>query len=172
MSGGDGTYFHHYEADADPNQLLDPGNWVSTPWGGPDHGPCDKCGRSGRCRFRCFSCLEEGTRSDCPACGGRVEYEDVCPTCEGNGEITRTKRSGVSVFPTLGGLYRYLDERDADLSESVILELQGRLSADRDLDADAGALLIYPTAVISRRPIDEAPLRKGARTDRPSAPRS
>src|SRR4051812_28101478 len=148
------TYFHQFGADADPEVLLEPRNQVSTPWGGPDHGPCDKCGQSDRCRYRCLSCLEEGPRADCPACGGRVEFEDVCPTCEGSGEITRTKRSGVSAFPTLAGLYRYLAERGVDLGDGVILELEGSLSEDRDLDADSGAVLIHPTAILARHKVD------------------
>jgi hypothetical protein len=158
MVGEGQTYFHQYAADADPQDLLDPRNQVSTPWGGPDHGPCDKCGQSDRCGYRCLSCLEEGPRPDCPACGGRVEFEDVCPTCEGSGEITRTKRSGVSAFPSLAGLYRYLAEREADLGDGVILELEGRLSEDRDLDADSGAVLIYPTAVLARHEVDHGRL--------------
>lgn len=175
------TYFCLFDADGDPAELLVPENQVSTPWGAPDHGRCDKCHGSGACRYRCLSCLEAGQRLDCPACGGRVEFEDTCPACEGDGEITRTERAGVSVFPSLKGLYRYLVERRADLAGAVMVELDGPLSGDADLDADAGAVLICPTDVVARHPVDEqrvAELREGlgalrtpARKTRPSASR-
>ena len=152
---GTTTFFHRHDGDGDPQELLVPENQFSSPWGGPDHGPCDKCGGRGRCRFRCRSCLEEGARGSCPACGGRVEFEDRCPTCEGSGEITRTKRRGISVFPSRAGLYRYLVENGGDLEDAEIVELDGDLSDDLDLDADYGALLVHPTRIVGRFPIDE-----------------
>jgi hypothetical protein len=84
-----------------------------------------------------------------------VRFEDVCPACEGDGTITRTRRDGIAVFPSLPGLYRYLAERDADLVDKCVVEMEGRLSGDRDLDADCGALLIHPTRLVSVRPFDE-----------------
>jgi hypothetical protein len=80
---------------------------------------------------------------------------DVCPTCEGTGEITRVERRGISSFPSLAGLFRYLAERDAELSGSVFLELEGELSGDRDLDADEGAVLVTPTLILAVRDADE-----------------
>ena len=68
--------------------------------------------------------------------------------------IRHTARMGVSVFPSLAGLYRYLVERRAELDGSVILELEGRLSQERDLDAEQGALLVHPTRIRARLPID------------------
>jgi hypothetical protein len=147
-------YFRRCPVDADPQGLLEPENQVSTPWGEADHGPCDKCNCTGRVRYRCRSCLELGARHDCPACGGRVEFEDVCPTCEGDGKIDRTKRDGVSVFPSLEGLRRYLVERDVDLSGCDAVVLEGELTGDRDLDADAGALLIRPRRVLGICPLE------------------
>ena len=131
---------------------------MSTPWGGADRGPCDKCRGAGRVEHRCLSCLETGSDPECAACGGRVEWVDVCPACEGDGEITRVERRGVSTFPSLGGLYRYLAERDADLSGSVFLELEGELSGDRDLDADDGAVLVLPTRIGAVLEVDEGRL--------------
>jgi len=58
------------------------------------------------------------------------------------------ERSGISCFPTLPGLRRYLAERDADLSGDVFLELEGELSDDRDLDADEGAVLLFPRRIV------------------------
>jgi hypothetical protein len=78
----------------------------------------------------------------------------VCPTCEGDGRITRTARRGVSAFPTIEGLYRYLVENDADLSGDVIVEIEGVLADDCDLDADQGAVLVLPRAVGEVRDID------------------
>ena len=86
-----------------------------------------------------------------------------CPTCEGTGEITRTKRDGVSVFPTIDGLYWYLAERGAVLGSQGIVELDGRLSEDEDLDADAGAVLIRPERVVSAHPLSDERLEAAQR---------
>jgi hypothetical protein len=151
-------YFRRWSASEDPEQLLESRNQWSTPWGESDHGACEKCAGSGTTRYRCASCLERGADSGCPACAGRVEFTDVCPSCEGDGVIDRTVRRGVSVFPTAEGLYRYLAERDAD-GDDCIVELEGELTGDRDLDADAGALLIRPTGIVATHPFDQARLR-------------
>jgi hypothetical protein len=150
------TYFRLMSAGEDPSELLAPENQISTPWGDSDHGPCEKCGTSGRVSYRCLSCLERD-RPDpgCEACAGRGSWEDVCPACEGRGSITRTERRGVSVFPTERGLYRYLLEREEKLEDSSLLELTGRRSEDVDLDADDGALLVLPEEIVDRRPIDD-----------------
>jgi len=148
------AYFRHLSEDADPRLLLDPKQQVSTPWGRSDKGPCDKCRGNGPIPFRCLSCVELGSRTDCPACGGRVEYVDVCPTCAGTGEISNTRRPGVSAFPTLAGLYRYLVERDFDFAGSVIVELEGTPSEQPDLDADCGALLVHPQEIVTRHAVD------------------
>jgi hypothetical protein len=148
------TYFHSCPAEADPDSLLDPERQFTTPWGTPNHGPCDKCGGEGSVRYECKSCLEDGADADCPACEGRVHFEGVCPACEGGAVIDRTGRRGIAVFPSRAGLYRYLAERDADVGERVMVELEGELSDDGDLDADAGALLLHPTRVVSVRPFD------------------
>jgi len=147
-------YFHRQPADEDPAELLDPDNQWSTPWGSPDHGRCDKCGGSGQTDWQCLSCHDQG-RSDCPSCQGRVRYVDRCPTCEGSGEITRTRRRGVSAFPTIEGLYRYLAGEDPSrLDDAVIVELEGELSGDEDLDADQGALLVLPQGIVRVHEID------------------
>jgi len=64
-------------------------------------------------------------------------------------------REGVSVFPEVDGLYRYMIGRDADLDEDMVLvALEGPPSEDRDFDADEGARLIKPTRIVAVRPID------------------
>jgi len=157
-------FFRRWPATEDPAQLLEPRNQWSTPWGAADHGPCEKCHGAGTARYRCASCLEGPADSACPACAGRVEFADVCPSCEGDGTIARTRRRGVSVFPTIAGLYRYLAERDGE-ADDYILELEGEFTGDRDLDADAGALLVRPTRIVATHPFDHARLRAlGRRT--------
>jgi len=154
MSGTSAThFFRRWSAAEDPAELLKPENQWSTPWGAPDHGPCDKCRHEGRTQYRCASCLERGADVQCPACGGRVEFTDVCPACEGDGTVDRTRRRGVSVFPSVEGLYRYLAERDAE-ADDLVVELEGGLSGERDLDADAGALLIIPTRIVATHGFD------------------
>src|SRR5918994_839572 len=138
-----GTFFRLYDAGEDPEALLDPENHWSAPWGTPDHGACDKCGGSGSTEYECRSCLERAD-TECLACEGRIRFRDACPACEGTGVIDKTTRRGVSVFPSLGGLRRYLEERNVDLDGSVVIQLEGELTDERDLDADAGALLVWP----------------------------
>jgi hypothetical protein len=148
------TYFRHLDEGADPHLLLDPEQQVSTPWGVADKGACDKCRGNGPIPFRCLSCVELGSRPDCPACGGRVEYLDGCPTCAGTGEISSTRRAGVSAFPTLAGLYRYLVERDFDFRGKVMVEFEGTPGDEPDLDADSGALLVHPQEIVTRHAVD------------------
>lgn len=149
------TFFHCHSTDIDPEALLDPDRQFTEPWGSSDHGPCDKCGGNGTVLYECRSCLERGPEPDCPACQGRVKFGETCPTCEGSGVINRTRRRGIAVFPSLEGLYRYLVEKDGELEDKVFVELQGRLSEERDLDADAGALLIFPEKIIKVHPVDQ-----------------
>jgi hypothetical protein len=155
MTSGSRTYFHCHPEGEDPGVLLDPDSQVSEPWGEPEHGPCDKCGGSGTTAYECFSCMEAGPDPGCPACQGRVRFEQACPTCEGSGEIHRTQRHGVAVFPSREGLYRYLAWKDdAGVEGKVVVELAGSLSEDRDLDADHGALLVFPDRVVSVERLD------------------
>lgn len=148
-------FFHRFPAAEDPEKLLDPDEQWSTPWGDDDPGRCDKCGGAGRTEHRCLSC-HGATRRDCPACEGRIAFVDRCPACEGSGEITRTKRRGVSAFPALEGLYRYMARRDSDLQDSVVVELEGPLSGDLDLDADEGAVLVLPERILATHRMDES----------------
>jgi DnaJ-class molecular chaperone len=147
------TFFHSCDADADLQRLLDPECQFTHPWGGAEHGPCDKCGGEGTALYQCRSCLQAGARSDCPACQGRVRFRETCPTCMGSGEIAHTRRRGVAVFPAREGLYRYLAEKDAEVTGKVVVELRGRLSEERDLDADAGALLLLADEIVAVEPL-------------------
>jgi hypothetical protein len=141
------TFFRLHPEHSDPQELLEPENQVSKPWGGSDEGPCDKCGGDGRVMFQCQSCAR---RADprCESCHGEVEFEGECPACRGSGEVTDSQRNGVSVFPDPDGLYRYMHKRDADMSGSVLVELEGRESDEPDFDADEGALLVFPTRIV------------------------
>jgi hypothetical protein len=57
------------------------------------------------------------------------------------------------VFPSLEGLRRYLADRQVDVDGCVAVELEGILTGDRDLDADAGALWIRATRVVATHPL-------------------
>lgn len=150
----DRTYFHCCPVDSDPATLLDPERQFTEPWGGHEHGPCDKCRGEGSVEYACRSCEEVGADRDCPACQGRVRFRETCPACLGDGEIDHTVRRGVAVFPTREGLYRYLAERDDELGGKVVVEVAGELSEERDLDADTGALLVLPSAILAVDPLD------------------
>lgn len=154
MAGAVRTYFHCCSAAADPELLLDPEQQFTEPWGGADHGRCDKCGGVGTTLYRCRSCVETGAKADCPACQGRVRFRETCPACLGDGQIDHTRRAGLAVFPAREGLYRYLAEKNANVNGKVVVELEGRPSEERDLDADAGALLVLPERIASVAPLD------------------
>jgi hypothetical protein len=147
------TFFRIHSGDEDPRELLERENQVSKPWGGSDHGPCDKCGGSGRTEFECESC-RSAPDGACPVCSGEVRYVGECPTCRGSGEITDGCREGVSVFPSERGLYRYMLKRDTDLSTCQLVELEGEETGDVDFDADEGALLVRPTRIVEVREPD------------------
>jgi hypothetical protein len=53
------------------------------------------------------------------------------------------------VFGDVDALYRYMAERDADVDDAVLVELEGEPSDDDDFDADEGALLVHPTRIVS-----------------------
>jgi hypothetical protein len=72
----------------------------------------------------------------------------------GEGRIDRAPRAGVAVFPAREGLYRYLAEKNASIEGKMVVELAGRLSDERDLDADAGALLLLPERIVETAPLD------------------
>jgi hypothetical protein len=154
------SFFHCHPAGDDPAELLDPDRQVTGPWGEPEHGPCDKCEGDGSALYECRSCLQAGSSPDCPACQGRVRFEETCPACLGDGVIDHTRRRGVAVFPAREGLYRYLAERDeAEIEGKLVVELAGSLSDERDLDADAGALLVHPRRIVAVEPLDAGLVR-------------
>jgi hypothetical protein len=137
------SYYRLQKPGDDAEDLLDPHEQVTEPWGGTVYGRCDKCGGTGH-----TSHVGEG---------GELE----CPACEGSGEIDDSAREGVSVFPELDGLYRYMVRRDAELDEGTsVVELEGVPSEDSDFDADEGALLVNPTRIVSVRPLDRDRIRE------------
>lgn len=154
MAEASRTYFHCCSGKADPERLLDPEQQFTEPWGSRDHGRCDKCGGAGTTLYRCRSCVETGARADCPACQGRVRFRETCPACLGDGHIDHTRRAGLAVFPAREGLYRYLAEKNANVEGKLVVELEGKLSEERDLDADAGALLVMPKRIASVGELD------------------
>jgi DnaJ-class molecular chaperone len=148
------TYFRIEPGDRDPERLLDPDRQYTEPWSGTVRGRCDKCGGSGETTHECESCRSSGPDPGCPVCHGETRYRDTCPACEGEGEIDDSRREGVSVFPDVDGLYRYMLRHDADLDGCQVVELAGEESEDEDFDADEGALLIRPRRVVASRPVD------------------
>src|SRR5437588_5323906 len=132
----------------DPSQLLtEAGQWTE-PWGSSDDGaPCDKCRGAGQTRHECWSCRLAGARDSCPVCSGRVRWQAECPVCRGSGRVDGESRHGVSVFPTLEGLYHYMIVTEADFDDCVILELDAEPADDVDFDADQGAMLVIPNAI-------------------------
>jgi|GEM_PF-4621198 len=141
----------------DPSRLLtDEGQWTE-PWGGSEDGsPCDKCDGSGETEHECWSCLLAGRREDCPVCAGAVRWRARCPVCRGSGRVDGDPRRGVSVFPALEGLYHYMIVNDADLDDCVVVELEADPAADVDFDADQGAMLVIPTAVVGCAGVDRS----------------
>jgi hypothetical protein len=137
----------------DPGRLLGASGAWTEPWGDSRNGaPCDKCRGRGWTAHRCWSCVLDGRDAACAACGGRVEWEDRCPVCRGTGSVDGAPRRGVSVFPAPAGLYRYMLSRGVDLSDCVVVELEGERAPDADFDADEGAVLM-----VARRVADSSP---------------
>lgn len=136
----------------DPRTLLsEEGQWTE-PWGSSDDGaPCDKCGGCGRTAHECWSCELGGSSDSCPVCHGRVRWEAECPVCRGSGKVDGKPRRGVSVFPRAEGLYHYMESKAVDLEGCLIVELDGEPSGDVDFDADQGAMLVIPTAILACR---------------------
>jgi hypothetical protein len=148
------SYVRLQSPDDPPEDLLVPAQQECAPWGGGRTGPCDKCQGGGQTDHECLSCLAAGAEDDCPACRGRVRWRATCPVCRGTGEIDPAVRHGVSVFPRLEGLLRYMERRKTSVDGQVVVELEGVHSPDEDFDADEGALLIVPTRVVGVRPVD------------------
>ncbi len=65
-------------------------------------------------------------------------------------------RHGVSAFPTVEGLYKYMLGKRADIAECVVVEMEADPAADVDFDADQGAMLVLPTEIKSCSPVDRA----------------
>jgi hypothetical protein len=157
-------FFHCCPARLDPGQLLDEERQVTEPWGEREHGPCDKCGGEGTAAYECLSCVEAGARAGCPACQGRVRFRETCPACLGSGTIDHTARRGIAVFPRREGLLGYLARKgEAELDGRVLVEVEGPLSEERDLDADLGALLVRPRRIVSVAPLDPAAVKSTGR---------
>ena len=142
-------------ASQDPSRhLTEDGRWTE-PWGGSDDGrPCDKCRGRSQTGYTCWSCVLTGARSNCPVCQGKVRWPDRCPVCRGTGEVDGRPRHGVSVFPAVEGLYHYILRKDTDVEDSVVVELEAEPADDVDFDADQGAMLMVPRAILARDPAD------------------
>jgi hypothetical protein len=77
----------------------------------------------------------------------------------GTGRVDGSPRHGVSVYPTVEGLYRYMLASEADLDDCVVVELEASRSEDVDFDADEGAMLVIPTKLCACTRVDHATAR-------------
>ena len=66
-------------------------------------------------------------------------------------------RNGVSVCRSIEALAEYFAQVGIPFDETCYLvEVDGERSEDRDEDAELGALLVYPTEIISATPLPES----------------
>ncbi len=148
-------------ASEDPAGLLSDGGQWTEPWGSSEDGArCDKCHGTGRTQYQCWSCLLTGERQKCPVCSGAVRWEDDCPVCRGSGRVEGEPRHGVSVFPTVEGLYRYMLATGADVDDCLIVELDADSADDVDFDADQGAMLVIPRRIVGCAAFDRELARR------------
>lgn len=148
------SYYRLHDEDSDPHGLLRPENQWSEPWGDVDLPvDCDKCEGIGQTEFECLSCDAHPT-ADCEVCQGDVRFVETCPACRGTGEITDERRRGVSVFPEVAGLLRYMARRDVDLDDRRLVALEGEPVDEMDFDADEGAVLVRPTRIIGVQDVE------------------
>jgi RecJ-like exonuclease len=147
--------FRMNPASEDPQRLLaEEAHWTE-PWGDSrDGAPCDKCDGKRTAPHTCWACELTGADPECPACGGAVRWEAECPVCRGTGRVDGKPRHGVSVFGKLEGLYHYMLDKGADLDDCVIVESESERSGDVDFDADQGAILVIPTAILGCSRVD------------------
>ena len=148
------SFFHCCSIDADPAELLDSEQHFTEPWGSAGHGRCDKCAAPGRPTIAASPAWSaDASRNALPAGAGSSSSAPALPV-RAAARSNRTRRRGIAVFPSREGLYRYLVERDAELGGKVIVEIAGQPSEDLDLDADCGALLVFPEQIREVRPLD------------------
>ena len=76
------------------------------------------------------------------------DEERECPHCDGDGMEAIESQIGVSVCASLEDLRSYLAERAPYLEDCVLLELEGSLSEDTDVDTAYGAILIVPSSIV------------------------
>ena len=74
---------------------------------------------------------------------------------------THRVRDGVSVFPDLDALYRYMVRNGAEIELGTqVVTLEGEPSEDRDFDADEGAVLVNPKKIVRLDPVDRDRLQE------------
>ncbi|MEV6818457.1 hypothetical protein AB0M72_06850 [Nocardiopsis dassonvillei] len=132
------------QASRDLNELLDPEHWMSSAWGGDTLRDCRGCvdcrpdeDDRGETRWQCY---------------GERLVEDV--------------RHGISVCRDVDELVTYFATVGGDLSDVVLVELEGEYSDDEGHDAHLGEWLILPSRIVSATPLsDEIRERIHALTD-------
>lgn len=134
-------YYRLHDTDAcSPEDLLREEHQVSRVWVGVMYRRCEECEGSG-------------------VVGWDDEDERNCPACRGEGQEQVEEQRGVSVCRSLGDLRRYMEERSPYLGDTVVVvELEGVECEERDMDHEAGAVLVRPTRIVSVRPHGELEL--------------
>jgi hypothetical protein len=131
------SWYRIQDADADPQRLLDPANWVSHVW----YDATIMCG-------------------DCPDASGWTRDGDQpaeCRGCRGRGcyNLSERPRRGVSVCRSPGELAAYFAAHHGYLEDTVMVVLEGELASEDDFDEDA--CLIFPSRVVSVTPVTGVP---------------
>lgn len=73
------------------------------------------------------------------------------------GEEIADTRCGVSACRSVEDLAQYLAQSGIEWdAEMVLVEMEADLADDDDHDAELGAVLVWPTAVLSATPLDDA----------------
>lgn len=141
------TFYRIQDADRDVAELLDPATWQSRPWVGELWKRCPDCYEGW------VQVFDEDGRAVFDR-HGEPEFE-ICGTCRGSSEVEDV-RYGVSACQDLDQLYRYFAERDAELDGCVLVELRGRRAEDDDHEWTRGAILVWPTEIVSVTSLDPA----------------
>lgn len=127
------TRYYRVHSGTEPvERLLSPDRWESRVWVGESYRRCEDCGGEGR----------------------TYETDEFCEPCRGQGDVEDVRR-GVSCCRSLEALRNYFAGCEANMEGDVVVELEGELSEDEDWDDASGAVLIYPSWIVSVVPAAE-----------------
>ncbi len=127
------TYYRIQSAARNPQELLDSDNWFSGRWGGEILRDCQGCA----------DCVDD-----------EWDIREEHWSCDGTGQVDDI-RYGVSVCRSLEDLAAYYATVGGDLTDAVVVELDGGLSDDEGHDANLGEVLVLPDRIVSVTPVPE-----------------